>query len=311
LVGGIVRRAALRKGELWDFSPFPLNNMVRSVRILRRERRMDARVFIFGSVILLEAIRTFLSRRFPPAPLFAFETDNFWVMLCVWFTTLACVGIPLKIWNNTRVEVMLEDQRSVAMRARFDALRSQINPHFLFNTLNAATSLIWNEPEKARSILVRLSFILRRLLRDSEDFVPLSREMEFIEEYVSLERARFGDETINFVKRIDPRTLDIPVPSMMLQPLIENSIKHGLSRRVGGGTITVITGRDGQSLKIEIEDDGEVFEGQRADGIGLTNVRERLKVAYGPAGRFDIHSAPGEGTRVTLEIPVVRRSEDG
>jgi two-component system LytT family sensor kinase len=307
LLGGIVRRIALRRGELWDFSPFPLNNLVRSIRVIRREGRIDSRVFIFCSVILLEAVRTFISERFSPSPLFAFTTDHFWVTLCVWFATLACVGVPLKIWNNTRVEVLLEDQRSVAMRARFDALRSQINPHFLFNTLNAATSLVWNEPEKARSVLVKLSLILRRLLRDSEDFVPLSREIEFIEDYMNLEKARFGEETINFVKKIDPRTLDVPVPCMVLQPLVENAIRHGLSQRVGGGTVTIRTEYGVESLKIEIEDDGEGFEERRSEGIGLANVRERLKVAYGPAGRFDIRSAPGEGTKVTLEIPVERR----
>lgn len=309
LLGGTVRRMAMRQGELWDFSPLPLNNLIRSVRILKREGRIDSRAVIFGSVILLEAVRTLLAARFTPPPLFAFRTDHFWVTLCVWFSTLACVGIPLKIWNNTRVEVLLEDQRSAAVRARFDALRSQIHPHFLFNTLNAATSLIWNEPEKARFILVKLSFILRRLLKDSEDFIPLSRELEFIEDYLSLEKARFGDETISFIKKIDPKTLDIPVPSMVLQPLVENAVKHGLSRRVGGGTVTIRTERGGEHMRIEIEDDGEGFREPRSDGIGLTNVRERLKVAYGPAGRFEIHSAPGEGAKVTLEIPVERRSD--
>jgi two-component system LytT family sensor kinase len=307
-LGGVVRRMALRQGELWDFSPFPFSNIVRSVRALKTQGRFDSRAVIFGTVILLEAVRTLLSERMTPAPLFAFETDHLWVTLCVWLTTLACVGIPLKIWNNTRVEVMLEDQRSAAMRARFDALRNQINPHFLFNTLNAATSLVWNDPEKARFILVKLSFILRRLLRDSEDFLPLSREIEFIEDYLSLERARFGEEKIGFSKEIDPRSLDVPVPAMVLQPLVENAVKHGLSRRVGGGLITIRTACNGAMLKVVVMDDGEGFSGSPGGGIGLANVRERLSVAYGPASRFDISSAPGEGTTVTIEIPVERRS---
>jgi len=308
LLGGVVRRMALRQGELWDFSPFPFSNIVRSASILKSQGRFDSRAAIFGTVILLEAVRTLLVERMTPAPLFAFRTDHFWVTLCVWFTTLACVGIPLKIWNNTRVEVMLEDQRSAAMRARFEALRSQINPHFLFNTLNAATSLVWNDPEKARFILVKLSFILRRLLRDSEDFMPLSREIEFIEDYLSLERARFGEDKIRFSKEIDPRSLDVPVPAMVLQPLVENAVRHGLSRRVGAGLITVKTECNGRTLKVVVTDDGEGFSGTPGGGIGLANVRERLAVAYGQAGGFDISSTPGEGTVVTIEMPVERRS---
>lgn len=309
-LGGVVRRMALRQGELWDFSPFPFSNLVRSMRILKRQGRFDSRAVIFGSVIFLEALRTLLAERMAPAPLFAFRPDHFWVTLCVWLSTLACVGIPLKIWNNTRVEVMLEDQRSAAMQARFDALRSQINPHFLFNTLNAATSLVWNDPEKARFILVKLSFILRRLLRDSKDFTPLSGEIEFIEDYLSLERARFGEEKIRFEKEIDPRSLDVPVPAMVLQPLVENAVRHGLSRRVGAGLITIRTECNGNMLKVIVMDDGEGFSGSPDGGIGLANVRERLSVAYGAGGSFDIRSVPGEGTTVTLEMPVKRRTED-
>lgn len=310
LIGGVVRRMAVRQGELWDFSPFPFSNIFRSAKVLKRQHRFDSRAVIFGSVIFLEAVRTLLVERMAPAPLFAFSTDHAWVTLCVWLSTLACVGIPLKIWNNSRVEVMLEDQRSAAMRARFDALRSQINPHFLFNTLNAATSLIWNDPEKARFILVKLSFILRRLLRDSEDFMPLSREIEFIEDYLSLEKARFGEDKIRFAKEIDPRSLDVPVPAMVLQPLVENAVRHGLSRRVGAGLITIRTDCNGNTLKVVVEDDGEGFSGAPEGGIGLANVRERLSVAYGQEGSFDIKSSPGEGTAVTFEVPVKRRGED-
>ena len=201
---------------------------------------------------------------------------------------------------------MLEEQRSAAMKARFDALRSQINPHFLFNTLNAATSLLWDEPEKARRILVKLSFILRRLLRDSEDFVPLSEELEFIDDYLSLEKARFGDNKIGVEKEIDPKALDVPVPGMIMQPLVENAVKHGLSPRVEGGTVRLVAVREGDMLRLEIEDDGEGFDEPRSGGIGLKNVRERLKVAYGPDGSFEIESRPGEGTRAVLIFPVKR-----
>ena len=172
LGGGIIRARTRDRDEFWGVSPIFLNNIARSWRVFAAERRIDARAAIMLTLVALEAARTLAGDRAPSA-LFVFHPDHFWVTLCVWLTTLVCVGIPLKIWNNTRVEALLEEQRSAAAQARFDALRSQINPHFFFNVLNAATSLIWSEPEKARWILVKLSSILRRLLRGGEDFVPL------------------------------------------------------------------------------------------------------------------------------------------
>ncbi len=246
-----------------------------------------------------------------PAALFAFHPDHFWVTLCVWLTTLVCVGIPLKIWNNTRVESLLEEQRSAAAQARFDALRSQINPHFLFNVLNAATSLIWTEPEKARWILVKLSSILRRLLRGGEDFVPLSREIEFVEDYLSLEVARFGPEKLKVEKDLDPRALDVPVPSMLLQPLVENAVRHGISPKVGGGVVRIEAFRDGGTLRVVVRDNGSGFKESGREGIGLRNVRERLRVAYGKRASIEIVSAPGEGTSVMLAVPVERGPVDG
>jgi len=262
------------------------------------------------TLVALEVVRTLAGNRYG-AVLFVFHPDHFWVTLCVWLTTLVCVGIPLKIWNNTRVEALLEEQRSAAMQARFDALRSQINPHFLFNVLNAATSLIWSEPEKARWILVKLSSILRRLLRGGEDFVPLSREIEFIEDYLSLEVARFGAEKLKIEKELDPRSLDVSVPSMLLQPLIENAVRHGISPKVGGGIVRIEALREGGALRVTVRDNGLGFKETGREGIGLRNVRERLRVAYGPRASIEIASAPGEGTSVMITVPVERGGGQG
>jgi two-component system LytT family sensor kinase len=310
LAGGLIRKRTLKRDEFWDFSPFPVNNIIRSVRIFKRERRVDSRIVIFGSVLLLDCLRTFIARQTSPPVLFAFRADHLWVTICGWLTTLACVGVPLKIWNNTRVEVLLEEQQSAAVQARFDALRSQINPHFLFNTLNAATSCIWENPEKARWILVKLSSIFRRLLHGNEDFIPLSREIEFIDDYLSLEEARFGPEAIRVERKIDPRALDVPVPSMILQPLVENAVRHGISPKIGGGTIRIEAVRKGERLEVSILDDGMGFRGDAGGGIGLSNVRERLKVAYGADAEFSIDSAPDTGTIVLIRIPVERNGRD-
>lgn len=306
LVGGLIRKRTANREEFWDFSPFPLNNIVRSARVLSREGRIDSRAVIFLSVLALEVLRTLVIPGVSAPILFAFRPEHLLVTICVWLSTLACVGIPVKIWNNTRVEVMLEEQRADVVQARFDALRRQINPHFLFNTLNTATSCLWSNPNKARWILVKLSSIFRRLLQGSKDFLPLSGELEFIDDYLSLEEARFGEDKIRVERVIDPKALDVPVPAMLLQPLVENAVRHGVSAKVGGGTIGIAAERDGNLLRLSISDDGMGFRGNNEAGIGLSNVRERLKVAYGQRASFRIDSVPGEGTRVAIEIPVER-----
>jgi two-component system LytT family sensor kinase len=310
LAGGLIRARTADREEFWSFSPFFMNNIARSWRVFGAEKRVDSRAAIMLTLVALEVVRTLAGNRYGTV-LFVFHPDHFWVTLCVWLTTLVCVGIPLKIWNNTRVEALLEEQRSAAMQARFDALRSQINPHFLFNVLNAATSLIWSEPEKARWILVKLSSILRRLLRGGEDFVPLSREIEFIEDYLSLEVARFGAEKLKIEKELDPRSLDVSVPSMLLQPLIENAVRHGISPKVGGGIVRIEALREGGALRVTVRDNGLGFKETGREGIGLRNVRERLRVAYGPRASIEITSAPGEGTSVMIVVPVERGGGQG
>ena len=309
LAGGLIRARTADREEFWSFSPFFINNIARSWRVFSAERRVDSRAAIMLTLVALEVVRTLVGNRYG-AVLFIFHPDHFWVTLCVWLTTLVCVGIPLKIWNNTRVEALLEEQRSAAMQARFDALRSQINPHFLFNVLNAATSLIWSEPEKARWILVKLSSILRRLLRGGEDFVPLSREIEFIEDYLSLEVARFGAEKLRIEKELDPRALDVSVPSMLLQPLVENAVRHGISPKVGGGVVRIEARREGGVLRVTIRDNGLGFKETGREGIGLRNVRERLRVAYGGRASIEISSEPGEGTSVMIMVPVERAASE-
>jgi len=161
--------------------------------------------------------------------------STFLDFVAVYAATLFAVVLPLKIWNNTRNENKLEQQQSLLMQARLQALTSQINPHFLFNTLNSVSSLIRINPEHARLMVLKLSRILRRLLRKHDNFSPLRDELDFIEDYLAIEVARFG-EKLRFEKEIDPESQDILVPSMLLQPLIENCIKHGLSNKVEGGT---------------------------------------------------------------------------
>ena len=148
---------------------------------------------------------------------------------------------------------------------------------------------------------------MRRLLRSQEHFVTLREEIESIDEYLDIETIRFGP-TLVVEKRIAPETLDQMVPSMLLQPLVENSIKHGISRKVGGGRITLSSARLRGHTVIEVVDDGLGMVTDASDpagrrGIGLKNVDERLRVIYGANYHLKLHSAPGEGTRARIEIP--------
>ena len=139
------------------------------------------------------------------------------------------IGIELKIFNSVRIQIKLEEQERLLLHARMEALQNQINPHFLFNTLNSISSLVRFDPDKARDVISKLATILRRLLNSADSFVPLREEVEFIDNYLDIEVVRFGRDKLRVVKELDPASLDVMVPSMLLQPLVENSIKHGLS----------------------------------------------------------------------------------
>jgi two-component system LytT family sensor kinase len=201
----------------------------------------------------------------------------------------------------------LEAQRARLIEARLAALTNQINPHFLFNTLNSVSTLIRIDPDRARSMVYKLSNILRRLLRKTENFSPLREELSFIDDYLAIEMVRFGDK-LRFYKEIDEKTLDCLIPSMILQPIIENSIKHGLASKVEGGMVRLKTWLEESRLFISIEDDGVGIPEAKLDtllqqGIGVSNVNERLRVLFGPSYRLLIDSKPGQGTHTVIEIP--------
>jgi two-component system LytT family sensor kinase len=200
-----------------------------------------------------------------------------------------------------------------------EALQSQINPHFLFNTLNSVASLVRFDPDTARELILKLSKILRRLLKKGDSFVQLREELEFIDDYLDIEVIRFGRDKLRVVKELDDSSLDIIVPTMLIQPIVENSIKHGLSPKISGGTIYLRSRTVGNILVIEVEDDGvgivepgsEVSEWspQHGTGIGMANVRERLNVLYSDAARVEVESRTGAGTIVRILLPIPHSGE--
>jgi two-component system, LytTR family, sensor kinase len=306
--GGLLRDAASDTEDVWRISSFPDANLGRIFQQRRELRSALFHLFFLFAVIVTEFLREFLGTEMKPR-LFTITAWNAQPLLLIaqYASTYFCIVLPLKVWNNARNEVKLEEQERLLIQARLDTLASQINPHFLFNTLNSISSLIRMNPEQARLMVVRLSRIMRGRLRNQDHFAPLRDELAFIEDYLSIELVRFGDK-LRVVKQIDPATLDMLIPSMLLQPLIENSIKHGISSRIDGGTITIRTAQTNGRLAVAVEDDGVgIPEAELAGilnkGIGVSNVKERLKVLYNQDYRMLIDSQPGRGTRIEIEVP--------
>jgi two-component system LytT family sensor kinase len=319
VLGGLLRDLAPTPEEVWRFSPYPDVNIYRFFKEKHDHWRTGFQLIFFAAVLCAEALRQGLGdlfRRNAPygsllfrlKPTSSDEPGHSLAIAAIYATTLFAVAIPLKIWNNTRNEKKLEEQERLLVEARLAALTSQINPHFLFNTLNSVSSLIRTNPNQARVMVVKLSKVLRRLLRKHENFSHLRDELNFIEDYLSIEVIRFGDK-LRYETDVAANTLDMLVPSMVLQPLVENSIKHGLSGKVAGGTIRIRTHRTETRLHILVEDDGVGISEEKLGtllehgGIGVSNVNERLKVLFGAEYRMWIESQPGSGTRVQIEVP--------
>ena len=295
--------------EIWSFTPFVDLSLYRWVRRNLRKPRIDRQFLMLFLIVAGEGCRTWLAHLFPHR-LFGLVAGTLWLQALVLLSAPIDVGIALKVWNTLRIERKLEEQNRLLLEARLDALQRQINPHFLFNTLNSIASLVRVRPELAREMTVKLANILRALLKDHDTYVPFSAELSFTDDYLDIEVVRFGADKLRVEKEIDPRTLDALVPSILLQPLIENSIKHGLEPRLHGGTVTLRSHLDGDRILIEVADDGVGISGRPASslqrggaGIGMKNVRERLEVLYGNQARFEVVSNPGRGTLVSIEIP--------
>jgi LytS/YehU family sensor histidine kinase len=217
----------------------------------------------------------------------------------------------------------MDRERHLAADAKLDALRAQINPHFLFNILNTIASKSRTDPDEARQLLLRLSDFFRYAVRQDGHFAEFSQEYFFVRTYVSLEQARFGDRlTVRY--DIDPQVLTSRVPVLVIQPLVENAVKHGVADSVTGGTVHLRARVDPltRTTSIRVSDDGagmsaevlerllagtrpEAAEGaSRHSGVGLWNISQRLDALFGDRYTFDVASTPGKGTTVDLTIPL-------
>ncbi len=313
-LAGQLRTMANNKDDIWSFSPFIDESIIRMIRRnLPRPRLFDWQIMFFCTVVGLRFTQTELAQYFPHS-IFSLESpDNYWVYSAIYAASIAAIGTELKIFNSVRIQIKLEEQERLLLHARMEALQNQINPHFLFNTLNSISSLVRFDPDMAREVIFKLARILRRLLNSGEAFAPLREEFEFIDNYLDIEVVRFGRDKLRVVKEFDPASLDVVVPSMLLQPLVENSIKHGLAPKVEGGSVYLRSRVVDSRLIIEVEDDGVGMGGNQLEessswsgmGIGMANISERLHVLYGDTARMTIDSQEGKGTLIRIRLPLV------
>ncbi|HEV8383842.1 MAG TPA: histidine kinase, partial [Candidatus Acidoferrales bacterium] len=247
-IGGLIRALLPNRELIWNFGPFLFLGIPRWIFRVTRNVRAAWEMLPLAAVIALELGRDALAhatfgRAVQPNWLFVLEAPGRWTLPLEVLAAVMAVAVPIKIWNNTRIEARLKQNEELLLQARMAALSSQINPHFMFNTLNTVTSLIRYDPELARHVVRKLSSILRHLLRKQENFVSLREELGFVDDYLDIEVARFGPDKIQIAKELDEDTLEAYVPSMLLQPIVENSIKHGLAPKVDGGQIRIRTAR--------------------------------------------------------------------
>ena len=216
-------------------------------------------------------------------------------------------------WAGSQLALAeLDSSRERLARAEVRALRAQISPHFIYNALTAIASFVRTDPERARELILEFAEFTRYSFRAHGDFTTLAEELRSIDRYLTIERARFGDR-LQVRLRIAPEVLPVGLPFLCLQPLVENAVRHGLSRKPGVGMVSIEARDAGAECHITVEDDGvgmdpQVFAPGRPetdDGqhVGLSNVDERLRNVFGDHFGLVVETAPGEGTKVSMRVP--------
>lgn len=213
------------------------------------------------------------------------------------------IGYYRKYQERKLRAVQLEAQLA---QAQLEALKMQLHPHFLFNTLHTISAHMHTDVETAEDMIMHLSDLLRITLENiGVQEVSLKQELDLLERYLQIEQVRYG-ERLEVSMKVVPETLDALVPNLILQPLVENAIRHGISARARGGRIEIGAHREGGMLQIQVRDNGLGITGTRRaskDGIGLANTQERLRRMYGTRHHYSIHNTPGSGLLIRISIP--------
>jgi signal transduction histidine kinase len=239
-----------------------------------------------------------------------FLTNLDWVLMT--YSAIVGLSFALTYYRESRARAIRAANLETSLaEARLKTLEAELHPHFLFNTLHAISTLVHTAPDAADRMISRLSDLLRITFdRSGTARVTLHEETEFLQKYLEIEQTRFQDR-LQVVYDIDPDTLDAEVPRLILQPLVENAIKHGVSPRPGPGTVRIASSRDGDALWLEVRDDGVGLAGSAlaklSSGVGLSNTRARLECLYGTAQALEFSETP-TGLTVRLRIPFHRVS---
>ncbi len=297
LVLRLVRRFPLERGTgRWKIVMFAVAGI--SIALARAVIPVVIHFFVIYNSRFL---RSYLSNKY-------YDLISDFLVALVVFGLVFTFGQALNYYKQYR-ENELKASRLAAQLAQsqLQALKMQIHPHFLFNTLNAISSLQLEDTKAAQKMTARLGDFLRLTLENAgTQEVTLKREIEFLNCYLDIQRVRFGNRlTTTF--QIEPESLDALLPNLILQPIVENAFQHGISQRIGPGNITVTAKRRGKSLVLHVQDNGPGLARHEASnarqGVGLANTRARLEQFYGPACNFELANAPEGGVVVTMEIP--------
>jgi len=220
----------------------------------------------------------------------------YWVIIAIVNTTNHYERIGVEQLRSSKLQAQLAE-------ARLRTLQMQLQPHFVFNALHSLSDLVADEPKTAVRLIARLGDFLRLTLQNSTaQGVPLKRELDFLDAYLEIERVRFGDR-LKVVFEIDPQSLDAEVPSLILQPLVENAIRHGVASHIGPGLVQLVTKRRGERLLIEIRDNGPGMPTNAREGLGLRNTHERLRQTYGLDYSLEVRNQGESGVVVSCELP--------
>jgi LytS/YehU family sensor histidine kinase len=226
-----------------------------------------------------------------------------WEMMTYW----AVVGLSHALDFHREAqerELTAAQLRTRLAEANLQALQRQLHPHFLFNTLNTISALMHRDTQAADAMLERLGDLLRLTLdRIGTQYVSLKDELDFLRKYLEIEKTRFG-ERLQVHIEVELDTLDAAVPNLVLQPIVENALRHGIGPKIGGGRVDILARRDGDDLVLEVRDNGVgLTKDAFHNGVGLTNTRSRLEHLYGTRYRFECQTPSGGGLLVTVVIP--------
>jgi signal transduction histidine kinase len=297
-------------GILWLAYQFPLDGFPRKLWKHAAIHVSGSLAFAFLSIVFVFLIAVAFMDDEKMALTKARPYWGFWIYFSWYFhvTVLFMWGVlgayhSFNLYQKSvRQQLEASELENRLVRAQNQALRMQIQPHFLFNTLNSISTLMHCDPESADRMMVRLADLLRTTLDSAmAQEVDLQQELAFIEKYLAIELIRFSDR-LQVRYEISPETLLARVPAFLLQPLVENSIKHGISNVSGPSVITVRAVREGECLNLEVEDTGRGFE-RAQEGIGTRNTVARLRLLYRDRQSFELTSEPGKGTLASIRIP--------